>query len=1187
LFGAPAPAPAGGLFGAAPVAAAPVAPAPSAEALLAQQLAAVENQKKQLELVQAWSGNPSPASKVVPSSYYDNDLGDGWNGSGGSYATSSSALLSLRPAPRSAAKIRPRGISSTKQSPIASLARKNGSPILSPNRFVGSATKTLFIKPNSLTPKPKTRLMLTNGIPTNGNTPAATLENGRYGSPAVPTQEIATSKAEESPKAGASSMNGDKSPGLDLYKKVVGSPDATGGSPNPVSPVNTAKHLVPKLTKRGYEVFPSMADLEAMSEAELATVSGFKVERPGFGSVEWDGAVDVRCVDIDAEVVIESKNVSVYDEAETTGKKPEQGSKLNRPAVITMYGIFPKDGAEASADAKEKLSRKIEKTTHKMKAELLSFESDSGVWKFRVGHFSRYGLDDSDDESNDDVNATPTLELSDDERPTWAEDKELGGASNLRAPMDEDESTAFTDASDMLDVSGEETLVHEIIREGEMAYAMMTEEVLEAPEHQAIIQYEESDDEQLLFPDEGVDAINTSTEEPLKPKVRPSRNSSSLGICSRLAAKSGITNESSSNIDYGMRMRRSFRVGWRPDGSFVHLKPSGSGSHCLVQSKPAINNSAETNPATLPLLETHYKHKKAVGGTGDEAPIFTLPVSNKSLCDLLDDYSQSSSLCQLNDSTKQTVTNAFTLLTSLYGDDEIDDKRRLQALTAWLKGVVSDDTMTDISAAESAGKTYAAIFAALAGGDTTLASSIALDTGNYRLSLLLANSGTQSQPFYDQQLKMWNESGAQALVDSDLLRIFSLASGSADVEKKMFNTNATSYNIDWRRRFGMYLWSSPQGNTAKVSDAVEKYNADILAKLAPAAKPLHSSAGDSQCVLYQILNHYISNGTPISSILSPISHTPYRHDFSASFHIGATLSALSTTNLSPGEEGLIVDAISSQLIAERSWEWAVYVTLCLLDRENASESMIVARQVRAKAIVSRFYNPSNDSSAKNSREFLQSIGVPSTWFFESAAYRAQNNGHLFEMVENLKMVSLKDCLVGVESFLIPNMILEGKEACGKLKAFLEAMSLMASEEYSSYWNKPFGCGSILKFLVLAEKVDQLSNVSMDEISMHMDEIDGLLQNVTDLESTLTNKANDENIHRLAAKVPYEISLAPAGVVQAELVSKVYLLRMQLVAIKNGQPLKGLTPQSSSQYDMSSGFFVAESILRELASTVSA
>jgi len=1166
LFGAPAPAPTGGLFG-APAAAAPVAPAPSAEALLAQQLAAVENQKKQLELVQAWSGNPSSGSKVVPSSYYDKDVGD-WNGGGGSYATSSSALLSLRPAPRSAAKIRPRGYTSTtKQSPVASLGRKNGSPILSPNRFVGSATKTLFIKPNSLTPKPKTRLMLTNGI-TNGNTPVASLENGRYGSPGVPTQEIANLKAAESPKAGTPS-NGDKSPGLDFYKQVVGSPDSSEGSPNPVSPVTAAKHLVPKLTKRGYDVYPSMAELEAMSEAELATVIGFKVERPGFGSVAWDGAVDVREVDIDAEVVIESKNVSVYDEAETTGIKPERGSKLNRPAVITMYGIFPKDGAEASAEAKQKLSRKIEKTTQKMKAELLSFESESGVWKFRVGHFSRYGLDDSDDESDDEeVNTTPLLEM---------EEKELGGTSNLRAPMDEDESTVYTDASDMLDVSGEETVVHEIIREGEMAYAMMTEEVLQAPEEEAIIPYEASqEDEKLLFPDEAEDDINPTKDEPLKPTVCPPHQSFSTGICSRLAAKSGIINESPSNIDYGMRMRRSFRVGWRPDGSFVHLQPSSSGKRVLVQSKPIVHQ-AGPSPATLPLLETHQKHSKAVCGTADDAPLFTLPSSKVALCDVLDDYTQSSSFCQLSDSTKQTVSNAFSLLTSLYGEGGIDDTRRLEALSTWLKDIVSAATSKDISAAESVGDTYAAIFAALAGGDTALASSIALESGNYRMSLLLANSGTQSQSFYEQQLKLWNESGAQPLVASDLLRIFSLASGSAEVEKTMFNASPATYNIDWRRRFGMYLWSCPR-NDAKVSDVVEKYNADVLAKLAPAAT---SVSGESMCVLYQMLNHYISTDTPLSKILAPISHTPFRHDFSSSFHIGAMLSAVSRTNMSLHTEGLVVDAIASQLIAEGSWEWAVYVTLCLLDRGNASESTMEARRIRAKSIVSRFYNPSSDSSAEDRREFLLSIGVPPAWFFESTAYRAQNNGDLFGLVENLKKVSLKDCLIAVESFLIPHMILEGKEACGKLRAFLEALSSIASEDYRSYWDKPFGCGSIHQFLILTENVDQLSRMPMEEIAMHSDEIDGLLQATTDLESTLTSRTADQS--HLLAKIPHQIVLAPTDIVQAEVVAQLYLLRMQLVAIKNGHPLKGLTTQPSTQHALASGFF-AESILRELAST---
>jgi hypothetical protein len=610
----------------------------------------------------------------------------------------------------------------------------------------------------------------------------------------------------------------------------------------------------------------------------------------------------------------------------------------------------------------------------------------------------------------------------------------------------------------------------------------------------------------------------------------------------------------------------------------VHLQPSSSGKRLLVQSKPVVHQ-AGPSPATLPLLETHQKHSEAVGRTEDEAPLFTLPASNGALCDVLDDYSQSSTFCQLSDATKQTVSNAFSLLTSLYGEDGIDDSRRLDAFSTWLKGVVSDATLKDISAAESVGDRYAAIFAALAGGDSALASSIALESGNYRLSLLLANSGTLSQSFYEQQLKLWNESGAQPLVVSDLLRIFSLASGSAEVEKTMFNASAATYNIDWRRRFGMYLWSCPH-NDSKVSVVVEKYNADVLAKLAPAAT---SVSGESICVLYQMLNHYISTGTLVSSILAPISHTPFRHDFSSSFHLGATLSAVSGSNLSLQTEGLIVDAIASQLIAEGSWEWAVYVTLCLLDRGNASESTIEARRIRARAIVSRFYNSSSDSSAEDRREFLQSIGVPPAWFFESAAYRAQNNGDLFGLVENLKKVNLKDCLVAVESFLIPHMILEGKDACGKLRTFLQALSSIASEVYRSYWDKPFGIGSIYKFLILAEKVDQLSRKSMEEIAMHSDEIDALLQAATELDSTLTSKSTVQS--HLLAKVPHQIVLAPTSIVQAEVIAQLYLLRMQLVAIKNGQPLKVLTtqPSSHSRNALSSGFF-AESILRELAST---
>ncbi|EED91206.1 hypothetical protein THAPSDRAFT_262891, partial [Thalassiosira pseudonana CCMP1335] len=331
---------------------------PSADALLAQQLAAVEKQKKDMELMRAWRGNYEAGSKVVATSNYEQESGDNWT----SAAPSSALISNYRAAPRSAAKIRPRGYSpATKPSAVASMGRKNGgSPILSPNRF--------------------TRLLLTNGI-SNGNGDSSHLQS-----------PDATSATAPKP-VDSVSPQGKPSPAHDFYNQVVGSPDGTNVV---ASPVHTVSHSVPKLTKTGYNVYPPISELETMSEADLAAVADFKVERPGYGSVAWDGSVDVRGVDLDSVVVIETKNVSVYDDAELNGDKPRQGSKLNRPAVITMFGIYPKGGAESSVEAKEKLKKKIEKSTKKMGADLLSFDADGGVWTFRVGHFSRYGLDDED-----------------------------------------------------------------------------------------------------------------------------------------------------------------------------------------------------------------------------------------------------------------------------------------------------------------------------------------------------------------------------------------------------------------------------------------------------------------------------------------------------------------------------------------------------------------------------------------------------------------------------------------------------------------------------------------------------------------------------------------------------------------------------------------------------------------------
>ncbi|KAJ1446866.1 hypothetical protein M885DRAFT_501893 [Pelagophyceae sp. CCMP2097] len=143
----------------------------------------------------------------------------------------------------------------------------------------------------------------------------------------------------------------------------------------------------PRLTKVGFTTEPSMAVLERLSDDELAAVSCFAVAREGRGRIEWVGRVDVRGVDLDADVRICERDgppeVEVYDDAKR--EKPPVGAKLNRTATITLEHIGPPAGA-SEAD-KEKWTKKIAKTTKKIGADLVAYDADERVWSFRTSHF--------------------------------------------------------------------------------------------------------------------------------------------------------------------------------------------------------------------------------------------------------------------------------------------------------------------------------------------------------------------------------------------------------------------------------------------------------------------------------------------------------------------------------------------------------------------------------------------------------------------------------------------------------------------------------------------------------------------------------------------------------------------------------------------------------------------------------
>jgi len=1339
LFGAPAPAaPVGGMFGAP--AAAPVAPLsgsanfgaatvppPTADALLAQQLAAVENQKKDLALLEAWRGKSPGGSSVIPASLSERDSSTSYGSSRkgkdvvgtSTYAASSAALLSYQAAPRSAARIRPRGFGPLKSpisvGPIG--GGGSGSPMLSPDAFLGSSAKRLVIKPGSLTPKPKIRLLLTNGerndigngeklsesqIP-NGVNLAARLEtsppavsptvnqsqyfdkrssglnstssdvtaaarNDTFASPSSDTAQTLEEKETET-SLYETARNGavgtpqetprdmtklqsalkKKTPqgngsSYEFYRQVVGSPDSTQqttpiATPNQKEQVTSGSkfqeqndHHVPKLTTKGYSMTPSFEDLKAMSEADLAAVSNFVVEREGFGSVAWDGAVDVRGIDLDRVISIEHKDVAVYDAEEAEGTKPPVGSKLNRPAVITMCKVFPKNDSASTPDAKSKFERKLAKTTKKMGAEFIAYDADRGIWKFRVLHFSRYKMVDDSDESDNEGSSTAREQQTSAlvEAPeNFALDFETGGRgghprtfmdcggkqnestkifsgglSRIRAPISDDEEMSERTEDDSIALMSEGALSEgdndtRLIQEADAAYAAvfqasmqhMSNSVRAEKRVRRHLDLKTDRNVNSFYPDECETISEYLNGEP-KPLHNEIPCRSKKSISAEIARKILTT---SSSTDFGMRMGRSFRVGWRSDGSFI-TPVMGSNNptylargknSVLVQRRPVLAYTGNTtrldvsHQKYVALLKTHLKNCFKVQTKHNGCPIFSLPRakgSTKGLSLLLEDYAKTAfdfASLEGNSESSKIVHTAFSLMAVLFGDDSKSDdlteetkstlsERRYEALSRWLRESSSHGVLRDIKSAQSKGDTYSAIFAALSGGDIPRAASIALESGHLKLSCLLMSCGQQSVSDLETQMHHWHETNASNHIPSGLIRIFSLLSGNLQLEENLFKNGGLPERsaIDWRRRLGMKIWNrskSSEQQKSSISSVVQEYSADVEVDSAPQPVPWYTvdsnpSLQHVECILFSLLRlyqHYESGSQydfPLASIISPLGHTESMHDFSVSFHFAAVLSALGCVPLMPlPKQESLIDSYCAQLVSVGLWEWAVYVSLCVFDGIPDPNTFGAARVQKAKRLVTQHYNVIHPTSCSR-RSFLEEVGIPSIWFDEVLAGRCAFKGDSIGHVNHLMRCSFEDAIGATEELVLPYLLFNGGDDSQKL---LQTLDALRGDDDSNMWNSSL-CGVIYNYLTLTKETFQFSKISRDERSHLSDYMRQLEIKAIDIENNLRviEKENKDCKGKLSSRCT-GVNSVSRSVYIAEALSGLSFIRLQLRAIQSG------------------------------------
>ena len=110
---------------------------------------------------------------------------------------------------------------------------------------------------------------------------------------------------------------------------------------------------------------------------------------------------NIKGMNFDDIVFFRHKEVIVYPD---DSKKPELGQGLNKKAQVTLDKVWPVDKSTSSSiKSPEKLQNmnyeeKLQKACIKLGARFVEYRPETGSWVFKVDHFSKYGLDDSDED---------------------------------------------------------------------------------------------------------------------------------------------------------------------------------------------------------------------------------------------------------------------------------------------------------------------------------------------------------------------------------------------------------------------------------------------------------------------------------------------------------------------------------------------------------------------------------------------------------------------------------------------------------------------------------------------------------------------------------------------------------------------------------------------------------------------
>ena len=703
------------------------------------------------------------------------------------------------------------------------------------------------------------------------------------------------------------------------------------------------EHNLLTLTRIEYSTSPACNEIvRRLSPDNQLVVEDFTITRQGFGQIRFPGFTNLTGLDLDQIVFIDEKEVTVYPPGTI---KPDDGFGLNKNAVISLMGVWPIDKTtrkpiyDPDKILASRYYEKVEKCTEKLGAHFLDYDIQSGIWTFRVDHFSNYKLIISDSSDGEDCNSDTNEIKQVSEGDHYQNDPKLVPACISIEKVIQHGSVS---TQTLLDVTNLIVPKHNQIP----LIRNLFFSPISPPSTRMGIEFPNPSSFSTIFSHNPIirklhQVPNISTNEH-KYSV-PNRSCFHL-ISPIIAAESIISHRSKYVADVSSMLNRSFRPCWSRNCTILSTIPyTHSTSKFIIKIFKCYPNISGDNSGFISFLEDlrniFFDHSA-------NNVIRSAMENNLDLyCSFLNSCFYDSAISILSNkhaNIQGFSENIWGLLAKvilpdirLYSHSYVSSFESVDNLNDWLSKLNASMRFQNV---ETCSDEYLSeILLALTKGDINGAADVAMNNSDFYLALAISqginDSSSKFKVYLKSQLSIWISWPNSEFISPFRVFIYGILSGSFEA------ISVVPYlefflKLTWLQSFFL-LMNFSQSPNSPIFDSIMSYNNFISQNCLPHPYPMHHkhlihSRKRSFDIYYSLLSTAYVNETSLSDVLGVGGYTHFLLDYSYSFEIMLTIIASKLQMFSGNTlRSHIVMNFANQLAFLGYWHFAIFILLFL------------------------------------------------------------------------------------------------------------------------------------------------------------------------------------------------------------------------------------------------------------------